>query len=113
MTFPLTNTLKIGQDKNLVYNIALSKHVKKALKKIKNKQLANKYLDCIYKVIALEPESGTMKQGNLHDLYTQSFTYQKTNYRVAYTIKDDTLIIVILIGSHENFYKELRRKIFD
>lgn len=75
MTFPLTNTLEIRQDKNWVYNIELSIHVQKDLKKIKNKQLANKYLDFIYKVIALEPESGTRKQGNLHGLYTQSFTY--------------------------------------
>jgi mRNA-degrading endonuclease RelE of RelBE toxin-antitoxin system len=42
-----------------------------------------------------------------HKLY-----YHKTNYEIAYRIyEDEGLIVIILVGTRENFYDELKRYI--
>lgn len=33
----------------------------------------------------------------------------RTKYRVAYGIKDDSVIPILLCGTHENFYEQLKK----
>lgn len=94
----------------LGYEIKPSKNVIKYLKKIKDRQLKEKFISIIYDEIANDPYTGEQKTGDLKGLWTMGFTYNKTTYRVAYMIKDDVVIPVILVGTHENFYEELKRK---
>ena len=43
------------------------------------------------------------------------FFYNKTNYEICYEVKEEEgrTIIVVMIGTKENFYKELKRYIDD
>lgn len=50
------------------------------------------------------------KQGDLKKYFAYGFEYDRVAYRIAYTINDnDEIVIVVLAGSHENFYKELKK----
>ena len=94
----------------MAYSISPSKRVVKYLKKLKDKQLKRKFVDKIYNDIANDPYSGDRKHGDLKEFYAYGFKYNKTNYRIAYTINDDgEIVIVVLTGSHEKFYEQLKR----
>ena len=96
----------------MVYSIDPSKRVIKYLKKLKNRQLKEKFTDAIYKTIANDPYVGNEKRGDLKSYYTHGFKYDRVDYRIAYTINDDNeIVIVVLAGAHEKFYEELKRTI--
>ena len=44
----------------------------------------------------------------VHDIF-----YNKTNYELAYTIEniDGEMVIIVMAGTRENFYNELKRYI--
>lgn len=54
-----------------------------------------------------------MKSGDLSGIYGYDIYYNRTNYELAYTVefKNDTIIVVIMAGSRENFYEALKRYI--
>lgn len=80
------------------------------IKKIKDKKLKSLYKDAI-DAICSDPSVGTAKTGDLAGIYGYDIFYNKTNYELAYTIKyeDEKLIVVIMAGTRENFYDELKR----
>lgn len=78
----------------MAYEIIPSKHVIKYLKKIKEKSLKEKFLTIIYDEIAVNPYSGEQKKGDLSGIWAMGFKYAGTTYRVAYEIKDNTVIPV-------------------
>lgn len=49
-------------------------------------------------------------KGNLSGFHSYHFRYSKKEYRIGYYILDNK-IKVILIGTRENFYSEMERKI--
>ena len=55
--------------------------------------------------IAENPKIGPQLSGKLHALRSHHFSFIKTQYRIAYTVKDDLLIVAI--GTRENFYRDL------
>ncbi len=65
--------------------------------------------DCIL----LEPFIGEVKTGDLSGVYCCDIFYNKTNYELAYTIikENGETIVVILAGTRENFYEELKQYI--
>lgn len=94
----------------MAYKVRLSQRVIKFLKKQKDPQLKKKFLKVIYDEIARHPDAGIAKRGTLHGVFTQGFRYARVTYRVAYTIDAAGQVVVIfLVGSHENFYDELKR----
>ena len=83
-------------------------------KKIQNKRLCEIFQQCFEKIRLNPPEVGEAKIGDLKDLYTYKFRYQKTDYRIGYRVKqneDGTLSIIIMIGKCENFYKDFKNYI--
>jgi len=54
---------------------------------------------------------GEAKTGDLSGIYCYDIYYNKTNYELAYTVEytDNKIIIVIMAGTRENFYDELKR----
>lgn len=54
---------------------------------------------------------GTAKTGDLSGIFGYDIYYNKTNYELAYRIEyqDDKIIIVIMAGTRENFYQQLKR----
>ncbi len=83
---------------------------KKYFKKLKDKQLKNLYLEAL-KEIQVNPEIGERKLGDLNGIYSYDIYYNRTNYELAYRVvcTNDTVIVVIMAGTRENFYNELKK----
>lgn len=84
--------------------------VAKFLKKIKDKKLKMLYREAIDK-IREDRTVGEAKNGDLSGLYGYDIYYNKTNYELAYNVEyvDNKIIIVVMAGTGENFYDELKR----
>jgi mRNA-degrading endonuclease RelE of RelBE toxin-antitoxin system len=93
----------------LAYKVAPEKRVLKYLKKLKEKKLKEQFINVIYNDIAKNPDKGIQKQGNLSEIYIWELRYDKTDYRIAYIIEEKNIVPILLVGSHENFYRELKR----
>jgi addiction module RelE/StbE family toxin len=93
----------------LAYEVKLEKNVKKYLKKLKNRELKEKFLDVIFDELAVDPYIGEQKHGDLKGYWSYGFTYAKTAYRIGYTIRENKILPILIAGSHENFYKEFKR----
>lgn len=82
------------------------------LKKLKDKKLKTLYQEAIDK-IREDHTVGTAKVGDLSGIYGYDIFYNKTNYELAYRVEyvENQIIVVILAGTRENFYEELKRYI--
>lgn len=83
---------------------------KRYFKKLLEKPLKSAYLDAIT-AIRLDPSVGELKTGDLAGVYGYDVSYKGTNYEIAYRIEENEegeLVVVILAGSRENFYEELK-----
>jgi len=81
-------------------------------KKIKDKSLKNKFKNAIEE-IRKDPYIGEPKKGNLRGILGYDFRYNKTIYEIAYEIVEinGKVVVIILAGTRENFYKELEKYI--
>ena len=61
--------------------------------------------------ISEDPYAGTAKVGDLSGFYCWDVYYARTNYEIAYRIYEEEgkLVVVVLAGTRENFYQELKR----
>ena len=82
----------------------------KFLKKLKDKKLKSLYQEAIDR-IREDHTVGEAKNGDLSGIYGYDIFYNKTNYELAYRIEyvEDKIIVVIMAGTRENFYDELKR----
>jgi mRNA-degrading endonuclease RelE of RelBE toxin-antitoxin system len=80
------------------------------LKKLKDKQLKALYQEAIDR-IREDHTVGEPKKGDLSGVYGYDIYYNKTNYELAYTVEYQAgkIIVVIMAGTRENFYEELKR----
>lgn len=93
-----------------MYEIRLSPQAERYFRKIKEKPLKQAFQDAL-KSISADPYSGSEKVGDLSGIYGWDVYYARTNYEIAYRIYEENgkLVVVILAGTRENFYKELKR----
>ena len=93
-----------------MYELRYLAPAKKYFKKLKDKGLIAEYTVAL-KEIATDPYVGEAKVGDLAGIYCKDVYYGKTNYEIAYRIIEscDQAVIVILAGTRENFYQELKR----
>ena len=54
------------------------------------------------------PALGEQKKGDLAGIFVYKFSHNTQLYLLAYTFDPATLML-ILLGTHENFYQELKR----
>lgn len=82
----------------------------KFLKKLKDKKLKELYRQAIAKICE-DYTVGDAKTGDLRGIYGYDIFYNKTNYELAYRVEyvDGQIIVVIMAGTRENFYDELKR----
>lgn len=88
----------------------VKKYVKKDLKQ--NKPLKDKFEEAFQDIMANPFTVGERKKGDLSDVYTYKFKFAKSEYRIAYVVKMDRkgeYILYLLAGTHENFYKDLKK----
>lgn len=95
-----------------MYKLVLSKTSQKFIKKISDKGLKNKIKDGLDR-IKEDYTVGDRKTGDLKGFWSLDVYYNKTNYEICYELIEDEgkVIIVVMIGTRENFYKELKRYI--
>ncbi len=93
-----------------MHNLIILPAAEQYLKKIREKQLKTAFQDTIDR-IREDPYIGDPKSGDLSGTYCCDVYYNKTNYELAYTIvkRDGETIVVILAGTRENFYDQLKR----
>ncbi len=82
----------------------------KFIKKLKDKKLKLLYQEAVDK-IREDYTVGEAKTGDLSGVYGYDIYYNKTNYELAYTIEyqGDEVIVVIMAGTRENFYDQLKQ----
>ena len=79
----------------------------KAVKKLHLVEKAD--LDLAIRHIANDPQASAAKVGDLLGIYVCKFRMAKHPTLVAYRCFDDTIIKLLMIGNHENFYRDLKR----
>jgi len=94
-----------------MYDIRYKPQVEKYFKKLKEKQLIAVYREALSRISADPHNEGEQKSGDLSGIYCRDVYYNKSNYEIAYKIYEekDKFIVVILAGTRENFYQELKR----
>lgn len=82
----------------------------KFIKKLKDKKLKMLYQEAVDK-IREDHTIGEIKTGDLSGIYGYDIYYNRTNYELAYTVEyqKDKVIIVIMAGTRENFYDQLKQ----
>lgn len=82
----------------------------KFIKKLKDKKLKELYKNAIDKICE-DYTIGDEKTGDLAGIYGYDIYYNKTNYELAYTIErmEEEIVIVVMAGTRENFYDQLKR----
>ena len=95
-----------------MYEIRYSKPAERYFKKIKDKHLLTAFKSAIDK-LKTDPYIGTQKIGDLRGIYGYDVKYNSVNYELAYRIYEENnqLVVIILAGTRENFYEELKRLI--
>ena len=93
-----------------MYDVKFLPPASKYLKKLKDKKLKTLYKEAIDE-ICKDYTVGQAKSGDLSGVYCYDIYYNKTNYELAYTVEyiNGNMIIVIMAGTRENFYQELKR----
>ena len=95
-----------------MYELLFSPAAERYFKKLKDKQLLAKFKDALL-LIKENPYIGQAKRGDLSGIYGYDVYYNKTNYEIAYSIFeiDGKKVVVLIAGTRQNFYEELKRLI--
>ncbi len=82
----------------------------KFIKKLKDKRLKDLYKKAIDEICE-DYTVGEEKTDDLNGIYGYDIYYNKTNYELAYTIErvGEEIVVVIMAGTRENFYDQLKR----
>lgn len=93
-----------------MYRLVILPPAARFLKKLKEKPLKAAFQKAIDEILA-NPYICEPKTGDLSGIYSYDIFYKKTNYELAYTIleENDETVVVILAGTRENFYDDLKR----
>lgn len=66
-------------------------------------------LDSAVRTIIANPLVGDMKKGDLNGIQVYKFKMVQQLTLLAYEWHKDELLILLALGSHENFYRDLKR----
>ena len=93
-----------------MYSLRYTPCAEKYFNKLKEKGLIEAYNDAL-DAIESNPYAGKLKTGDLAGIYGWDVYYNAVNYELAYRILevDEQYVVIILAGTRENFYKELKR----
>ena len=79
----------------------------RSVKKMHRQQKGS--LDDAVQAIAQNPELGESKVGDLLGIKVYKFMLQKQPCLLAYRVIDLQTIKLLMVGPHENFYRDLKR----
>lgn len=90
---------------NIVQTTTFAKQIKKLHKNQKHD------LDQALKEIIEDPMMGDLKKGDLNGIRVYKFSMVNQLTLLAYEFNEDKFLLVLLaLGSHENFYRDLKNK---
>jgi mRNA interferase RelE/StbE len=79
----------------------------RAVKKLHRPQKAA--LDEAVQTIVGQPEAGETKVGDLAGVQVYKFHMGKLLCLIAYRVLDENTLKLLMVGPHENFYRDLKR----
>jgi len=79
----------------------------RAVKRLHREQKAA--LDEAVRALASQPELGETKVGDLAGVQVYKFRMGKLLCLLAYRRLDEAIIKLLMVGPHENFYRDLKR----
>lgn len=96
-----------------MYEILFTPQAEGFFKKIKEKPLKEAYKTALLK-LKKNPYIGQPKRGDLAGIYGYDVKYKSVNYEIAYTVSEvnGKKIVVLLAGTRENFYEQLKRFLY-
>jgi len=83
-----------------------SRSFAKKVKKFNEKEKSE--LDSAIRRIIENPSLGSEKKGDLRGVFVHKFTVQSQMYLLAYRVIKDESLELIMIGPHENYYRDLK-----
>ncbi len=83
-----------------------SKSFEKKVKKFSQKEKHE--LDDEIKQIIHPPSIGSEKKGDLRGIFVHKFNLQSQLYLLAYRFVNEENLELIMIGPHENYYRDLK-----
>ena len=93
------------------FKLEAHKAVKKDLRKIST-QASGEIVNSILPQIARNPFDGIALTGTLRGFFKFVFHLEGISYRIVYQINEDEKIVLVLaIGTRENFYQRLLKKL--
>lgn len=87
--------------------LILSPTFKRTIKKLHPNQ--KKSLDDAVRAIQVNPHQGETKRGDLSGVYIFKFKMNQLDWLLAYEVINEEIILLLLVGPHENFYRDLKR----
>ena len=94
-----------------MYIVEYASGIKKDFKKIDRRGLLFVKQRVISR-ISYDPYQEELLHGDFKKYKKCAFSFGGVAYRIAYKIKHDkTMVLLILVSTRENFYKELKRRI--
>ena len=95
-----------------MYEVRFLPPAARYIKKLKDKRLKDLFKEAVDR-IRTDPTIGSLKTGDLKGVYCYDIFYNKTNYELAYTIEivNEQIVVVIMAGTRENFYDQLKNYI--
>ena len=88
--------------------ISYSPSFERAVKKLHKNQ--KKALDLIVGELLNNPKLGEEKRGSLAGIFIVKFQISRAEYLLAYRFRSENEINLLVLGPHENFYRDLDRK---
>ena len=95
-----------------MYELLFSPQAERFFRKLKEKPLKEAYKKAFLE-LKENPYIGQPKRGDLAGIYGFGVKYKGINYEIAYTIREvhGKKVVVLLAGTRENFYQQLKRYI--
>jgi len=91
----------------MTYQVLQTRRFSRAYKKLHD-NVANDVNDAVIE-ISNQPNIGEKKKGDLSHLFVYKFRSHNQLYLLAYTVNDIIELVTLeAIGSHENFYRDIK-----
>jgi mRNA interferase RelE/StbE len=92
----------------MAFELRQTRRFARAYKKLQDNITAD--VDKAALAVALDPDLGERKKGDLADLFVYKFRSQSQLYLLGYTIDQEVRLVYLeAVGPHENFYRDLKR----
>ena len=92
----------------MTWSVRQTRRFARTYKKLHNNAVTE--VDTAVGEVAENPDIGEKKKGDLADLWVHKFSCQNQLYLLGYTRDADVRLVYLeAVGSHENFYRDLKR----